>query len=101
MNDIVPDKEYHPFEFLGVLQKQLSEGFIVYESGNLFFKVILDLSKEFPKVWSYKKPEEEEINGINYIHIEGYTHKYDSMYILSTPETRLYFLNGWMQSKDE
>ena len=102
MEGLVSDKKYQPYEMLEILQKQLSGGYVVFELGNIFFKVVLDLCKEFPKVWYYKKPEEKEIRGVKYINVEGYTREYDDMWILSTLETREHFLcDGWIQGKDE
>ena len=88
-------------------------GTIVWEDVNLFFKLVEDLEKEFPKdTWSKtrrEKPREIYLNkdgwrvancenscdGVKYITLftSGSNKRYVSVWMLSTPVTRAYFLS--------
>lgn len=85
------DLEYSAQQLLPILQQQTKHGVVVWEDGNLFYKVVTNLEKEFP---SYENPKEKEIDGTKYIVLitGGFNDRYDCIWMLSTPETRAYFL---------
>lgn len=89
------NKEYTAQSLLPMLQKQCKEGIVVWEDGNLFYKIVTDLEKEFPTwLMGIDAPKEEKLDQHYYIVVVtgGYNDRYDMVWMLSLPETRKYFL---------
>ena len=85
--------EYTAQQMLPLLQQQQKNGIVVWDDGNLFFKVVLDLEKEFP-TWMYVPRIKNLDNNIQILEIitSGYNNRYDCVYMLLTPKVREYFL---------
>lgn len=89
-----PDRRYTGQQMLPLLQRQAPPGaIVVWEDGNLFFKTVTDPTSEFPDrgASAVRGPFPKELDGEEYIVVEGLSSQYDAMWMLATPQAKAHF----------